>query len=75
MKKYYHKSSPVQPITIPSKCENVQDGDANGDIDMEQINTTSNIESINHTIAGDFQWFYYDEDILYEKLIEVGYAL
>jgi hypothetical protein len=53
----------------------VQDGDANGDIDMEQINTTSNIESINHTIAGDFQWFYYDEDILYEKLIEVGYAL
>ena len=34
---------------------------------MEQINT----DSKPMIAQGDFVWFYYDEDILYEKLLEV----
>ena len=34
---------------------------------MEQINT----DSKPMVPQGDFVWFYYDEDILYEKLLEV----
>jgi hypothetical protein len=34
---------------------------------MEQINTDSKAM----VDQGDFVWYYYDEDILYEKLLEV----
>lgn len=38
---------------------------------MEQINTDS-MPMI--APQGDFIWFYYDEDILYEKLLEVRFT-
>ncbi len=36
---------------------------------MEEINTDSKQTSF----SGGFRWFFYDEDILYEKLLEVSF--
>ena len=63
-KKYDSKVAPIIPITLPQKSGNSDDAS------MEQIDASSKPVDTNH---GGFRWFYYDEDIQYEKLLEVTF--